>query len=373
MKKLITLFTLSIATVYSFAQITITNADMPNVNDTFRLSTTANTQSLDPVLTGANYSWNFSTLVPDSQRVDTFFSVGSTPFAYQLYFNNPFSPSYLASYAKRGPELDLSQIPLPVPVTVAEIFNYTKNSSSAFDNVGFGANINSIPTSIQNDPIDAEYEFPLNYTNGTTSVTSLSEFELTVPGLGHYGQKMERITSVDGWGTLTLPNGTYNVLRVKSILNKIDTVYATSPFPIATTFPRPEEIEYKWLAAGTGMPILKMIANAGVVSQIEYQDDYVAPVSVKEQAKMNNVVVFPNPTKHHLVIDYNSSVSGNLKVNLKDVLGKNVGVVYQNFTQKGTNKLIVNLAQYSINPGIYFMELVVDGKVYYTEKVVVVE
>ncbi len=55
------------------------------------------------------------------------------------------------------------------------------------------------------------------------------------------------------------------------------------------------------------------------------------------------------------------------------MLGKNVGVVYQNFTTKGTNKLIVNLAQYAIQPGIYFMELVVDDKVYYTEKVVVVE
>ncbi|PJA07855.1 MAG: hypothetical protein COX70_05360, partial [Flavobacteriales bacterium CG_4_10_14_0_2_um_filter_32_8] len=67
------------------AQITITNNDMPNVNDTFRLSTTNNIQGLDPVLTGTNYSWNFSTLVPSSQRLDTFFSVSSTPLAYQFY------------------------------------------------------------------------------------------------------------------------------------------------------------------------------------------------------------------------------------------------------------------------------------------------
>ncbi|MDG1476902.1 MAG: T9SS type A sorting domain-containing protein [Vicingaceae bacterium] len=367
MKKLITLFTLTIATVCSFAQITITNVDMPAVSDTFRLSTTVNTQGLDPVLTGPNFSWNFSTLVPDSQQVDTFFTVASTPALYQLYFNNPFFyPGYDATYAKRGFEISFPQ------VTVSEVFNYTKNTPTAFDNVGFGANINGIPASVQNIPIDKEYEFPLTYTNGTTSTTSLSEFELTIPTLGHYGQNMERVTTVDGWGSLVLPNGTYNVLRVKSVLNRVDTVYVDQ-FGFGFTTPRPEEIEYKWLAAGTGMPVLKMISNAGVVSQIEYQDDYVAPVSVRVQSKINNVVVFPNPTKHHLVIDYNSSVSGNLKVNLKDVLGKNIGVVYQNFTQKGTSKLIVNLAQHSIQPGIYFMELVVDDKMYYTEKVVVVE
>ncbi|MGB0881504.1 MAG: T9SS type A sorting domain-containing protein [Vicingaceae bacterium] len=372
MKKLITLFTLSIATVCSFAQISITSADMPSVNDTFRLSTTINAQGLDPVLTGANYNWDFSTLVPDSQRVDSFFTIASTPFTYQFYFNNPFLyPAYNASYAKRGFEISVPQS--PVPIAVSEVFNYTKNATAGLHNVGFGANVNGIPASVQNIPIDIEYEFPLTYTNGIDSTISLSEFELNIPTLGYYGQKVERITSVDGWGSLVLPNGTYNVLRVKSILNKIDTINITSPFPFGITFPRPEEVEYKWLAAGTGMPVLKMVTNAGVVSQIEYQDDFYTPVGLQEQPKMNNVVVFPNPTKHHLVIDYNSGVSGNLQVNLKDILGKNVAVVYENLTNKGTNKLLINLAEHSVKPGIYFVEMIVDGKAYYTEKVVVTE
>jgi len=273
-------------------------------------------------------------------------------------------PNY---YAKRGFEISV-----PGTVSLTEVFNYIKNSPSAYDNVGFGASINGIPASVQNNPIDKEYLFPINYTNGTTGTTSLSEFDLTVPTLGHYGQFMERITTVDGWGTLTLPNGTYDVLRVKSVLIKVDTIYVDQ-FSFGQTIPRPEEIEYKWLAVGLGIPLLKVITNAGIVSQTEYQDDFYTTVNIKEQAKMNSVVVFPNPTKHHLVIDYNSSVSGNLKVNLKDMLGKNVGVVYQNFSSKGTNKLIVNLAQHSIQQGIYFIELMVDDKAYFTEKIVVVE
>lgn len=366
MKKLITLLALNVASVCAFAQITITNADMPSASDTFRLSTTINAQGLDPDLSGANFTWDFSTLVPDSQRVDSFFIVGDTPSAYQVFFNFPFLyPNYAASYAKRGIEISVPQV-----ATLSEVFNYTKNSSSALDNVGFGANLNNAPISVQNDPIDKEYLFPMNY-NQTN--TSLSAFELTVPGLGHYGQDMERINTVDGWGSLVLPNGTYDVLRVKSVLNKIDTIYIDSP-PLPAfgyTNPRPEEIEYKWLAAGTGAPVLKIVTNAGIVSSIEYQDDFYTPVGVKELPKMNNVVVFPNPTKHHLVIDYNSSISGDLKVNLKDMFGKNVAVIYQNFSAKGTNKLVINLTQHSVKPGIYFVEMMVDDQQYYTAKVVV--
>ena len=90
MKKIITLFTLVLTATITFAQITITDVDMPSVNDTIRLSLTNNIQSIDPALTGTNYSWNFSTLTPTTQRVDTFFAVSSTPFAYQLFFNNQF-------------------------------------------------------------------------------------------------------------------------------------------------------------------------------------------------------------------------------------------------------------------------------------------
>jgi len=367
MKKLITLLALSIVTVYSFGQITISNADMPAVNDTFRLSITLDAQGLDPLLTGTNFSWDFSTLVPDSQRVDTFYTVSSTPFGYQIFFNNIFlHPNYVANYAINGPEINIPQS----PVTVTEVINYIKNSSSGYENLGFGANINGIPSSTQNNPIDVEYVFPMDYNDNHIS---LSEFEISVPGVGFLGEDLERIDTVDGWGTLTLPNGTYNVLRVKSILHKVDTIYLAQPFPFGIVVPRPEEIEYKWLAAGTGIPVLKMISNAGVVAQIEYQDDFLVVTEVKEVNKINNVTVFPNPTKHHLVIDFKSAISGNLTINLKDVLGKNVGVIYQNFSPKGTNKLLINLAQHSIKPGIYFVELLVDDKAYYTEKIVVVE
>lgn len=350
--------------IFSFAQITVTNGDMPSSGDTIRLSETNDIQSLDPVLTGANYSWNFTTLNPVAQRVDTFFSVSSTPLAYQFFFNNIILyPNHKASFALRGIDLGIPQVP------ITDVFNYVKNSSTAYDNVGFGSNISGIPSSTQNIPVDREYEFPMNFNDNHISN---SAYAITVPGFGHYGQTIERIDTVDGWGSLMLPNGTYNVLRVKSILNKIDTTYIDL-VGFGLTTPRPEEIEYKWLANGKGLPMLKIITVSGNVTQIEYQDDFVNGVSVAEINKIHHVSIFPNPTKNQLVMDFKSLVSGNLVVNLKDVLGKSAGVIYNRNINAGNNKLFINLVQHSINPGIYFVEILIDGNNYYTEKIVVVE
>jgi hypothetical protein len=164
MKKEFTFLVLSLLSVISFAQITITSSDMPSVNDTIRLSETFDIQSLDPVLTGANYSWNFTTLTPDAQRVDTFFSVSSTPLAYQFFFNNIILyPNHKASFALRGIDIGIPQVP------ITDVFNYVKNASSGYDNVGFGSNISGVPSSTQNIPVDREFEFPMNYNNNHIS------------------------------------------------------------------------------------------------------------------------------------------------------------------------------------------------------------
>jgi hypothetical protein len=364
MKKQSILFILSCLSNLIFAQITITTADMPLVNDTFRLSETNDIQGLSPGLTGANFSWDFSSLIPVNQRIDTFFSVNATPFIYQLYFNNSFVyPDHKANYGLKGQDIGIPQ------VSISEVFNYSKNSSSAYDNVGFGSTINGIPNSTQNIPVDREYEFPMNYLNDKFSN---SAFSISVPTFGHYGQTMDRNDTIDGWGSLILPNGTYDVLRVKSILNKVDTTYLDL-LGFGATIPRPEEIEYKWLANGKGVPLLKVIMNAGQVTQIEYQDDQVVITAVIERNKIGNVTVFPNPTKNHLIIDFKATEPGYLKVKLKDILGKDVAIIYRENINFGSNQLMIDLTKYSIKKGIYFIEFLVDEKQSYTKKIVIVE
>ena len=66
-------------------QITITQSDMPNVDDSVRVS--YSTTIIDPTLTDTNYTWDFSSLVPNLQSVEIFDSPLSFAFPYNAIFN----------------------------------------------------------------------------------------------------------------------------------------------------------------------------------------------------------------------------------------------------------------------------------------------
>ncbi|OFY96231.1 MAG: hypothetical protein A3K10_12495 [Bacteroidetes bacterium RIFCSPLOWO2_12_FULL_31_6] len=343
--------------------ITITSNDMPIVNDTIRYSSSIPAFSIDLSLTGTNYLWDFSTLTPNSQRIDTFFSVTTTPFAYQFFFNNIISyPAHKASYAIRGQDITFPPV-VPIPISFTEVFNFIKNSSTKYENVGFGSKISGFPNSTRKNPIDIEYEFPLNYSD--TSYSN-SEFSIAIPTLAYYGQTMERENKVDGWGTLKTPSGTFNVLRVKSILTKVDTLFLDT-LGFGFLIPRPEEIEYKWLANNMSTPVLKIVTNAGIVTTIEYQDTAVF-VGVEELTVINNITIFPNPTKEFVQVIFNAKNAGKLDYSIKDINGRII--LKNNFTvNTGKNLFLIDLKSNQLSNGIYFIELLMNDQVI-TQKIV---
>ncbi len=86
MKKLISLLFITLISITIFGQITITDNDMPEPGDTIRQSTSVDLGMLNFEETGNDFYWDFSTLTPFSQTVDTFVSVGETPWLYQILF-----------------------------------------------------------------------------------------------------------------------------------------------------------------------------------------------------------------------------------------------------------------------------------------------
>lgn len=340
----------------SKAQITITDVDMPVVNDVITYSLTNDIQGQDPALTGTNYTWDYSLLLSTSQRSDTFVTVTSTPLAYQFYFNNGILYStWKANYALKGIDIGIPQVP------ITDVYNFHKNSSSEYSNVGFGSNINGVPSSTRNIPVDVEYVFPMNYSN--TNVSN-SEFGVSVPTFGFYGQSLLRTDTVDGWGTLTTPYGTFNCLRVKSILSKIDTTYIDF-VGFGTTVARPEEIEYKWLTTGMSTPVLKIITTGGNITTIEYQDS-LSTVGVEDLKQINSINFFPNPTKDYISISFNSLKSSSFMVEIKDINGKIIAQESYAVT-RGKNVMLINLLRYNLTKGVYFIESTIEDEKYSTK------
>jgi len=282
------------------AQITIGPSDMPSAGDTMRYRTT-NAGNVDLALTGANVVWDFSTLTLGAAGADTAVAVSSTPFAYQFFFNNNILyPNHSANFALKGVEFGFQG------VSFEDVYDYYKRNADGYRNVGFGANLNGVPTSIRRVPVDYIHRFPMNYGNMDTSFSS---FNATVPTIGYYKQDQWRYNNVDGWGELILPGNTFNVLRVRSVLQQRDSLYIDQfGFGFATN--RPQTVEYKWIAQGMDAPVLIVTTVGGFATTARF---YYQPQMTTGTAAVEAVgsgAVWPNPADAQLHVELPSDLGG---------------------------------------------------------------
>lgn len=246
------------------AQITITSADMPEAGDIFIYDNSADILTQDFSLTGAGHTWDYSTAT--STLVDSLMivSVGSTPLAYQFYFNNQFTqPDHYSDYAQRGQDLDAMG-----QVSIDDRYDYFGVNSSSLEIKGYGANVNGVPASVKYDTIDQIYPFPMTY--GMPTHNSSGYYISTIPSLGTYGQWIRREVTVDGYGSLTTPNATYpNTIRVKTVLLQTDTVYVDQ-FMFGQTIDRPEETIYEWFTNTEKSPVMRVVIRNAQATEAKY-------------------------------------------------------------------------------------------------------
>ena len=303
MKFLWSAFALSLCTMAQ-GQITIDTGDMPQVGDTLRYFTSQVT-GFNGADTGPGHVWDHSQLPLTIETADTAVSVGSTPLLYQFFFNNPFLyPDHDADYAVTGQAFGFGAL------TVSDVYDYFKNNSDGFRNVGFGANVNGLPSSVQRNPVDWIHHFPLEYGDADSS---FSHFELNVPTLLYFGQDQWRVNEVDGWGTLYLPADTFEVLRVKSTLTRIDTVFIDA-FGIGFTLPEPETVEYKWLAQGVRQPVLQINTIAGAPALTRFVHDLDISTGVAAVHVPSESSAYPNPADDFVFVPLAERTRGELLV-----------------------------------------------------------
>lgn len=337
-----------LSTVGAFAQITISQSDMPHPGDTIRLSKTTNTSGLPAFAnTGANYTWDYTMLQPQSQTIDTFLSVTSTPLAYQFFFNNVvFYPSYVSTVAQSAP--NISNNP---PVTITNVVNYYKDGTSAYESVGFGASIDGIPTSTKDDSIDYIYHFPMNYGNADSSD---SKYHVSIPSFAYYGMRQHRVNHVDGWGTLKTPFGTFQALRVTTQLFIVDTVYIDT-FHLGFATPL-QQLQYKWLVNGQHLPVLQInenvVANNPVLSSIVYRDS-ARVLGINEINASKGIRMFPNPANNVIYLQSQSELHG-VELEVYNVMGQTIMQKHIERMETGTT---LSIGISGLSGGMYFVRI----------------
>lgn len=360
--------------------IVITRVDMPNINDTLRFSLSDNLMGIiDLDDTGENHVWNYVTLPVYSQRVEGFEDpVFGTPLAYNITFSNFFDMDHFSTIAAAnlfGPQFGFG------PVQLEEVYDFFRETNDFFANVGMGATINNIPLTSRLIPRDFIYRFPMEY--GDTD-QSFSQFGFDIPDFGHYGQKLLRTNTVDGWGKLTTRYGTFDVLRVYTELKRTDTI-SLQGFGFEQE--RPMEFEYKWMAKSQGLPLLKVtgqfLFGQRVVNEVAYRDSVrgftpAGPFDEEEpedtlsasigQLELIGLRAFPNPVQSIVHLSFLSHISGTLTVDIRDVTGRRVARSQRVPLALGEQQTEVDCSM--LAPGTYLVTLATGDGALHTIRIV---
>ncbi|MDG1842304.1 MAG: T9SS type A sorting domain-containing protein [Crocinitomicaceae bacterium] len=340
-----------IAPFFLKGQITIDSTDFGVENDTVRISQAA------PIIsgyqsTGANYTWDFSSLTPQTQKLKDFSSMSSVSILINLTYGSFASSEYKASYFTESTDLPLDAINNFLPVDLDGLNMYYKLDSLELKSLGYSLIVDGQGIPFKSDTIETLYQLPLQY-GQTYTGTGYTYIDLNPFSDLQFIQHRNRSSEVDGWGDLTTPFGSFSVLRVKHEIIEEDSVYQ-SFVGTGGWFALPTRIikEYEWWAKGEKEPMLKIVANEisgnETVQSVEYKDIYRGlDASTPEMTSMT-FEVYPNPAKGVLFYE---SILPIQKIQIKNLSGKTV------YNKELVNSYKGNLIISELESGVYLMDI----------------
>ena len=348
--------------VFSFttrSQISIGTADLPHANDTFRVSIGQITPGIDVTLSGPGYAWDFSNLMPTSQRVDSFIDESATSTVFSIVFiDNAFNTNR-ANQATRSGDFSLGTM-----ISLSGVFDFYYNSNASYKQVGLGANVNGIPLPIAYSPHDIIYKLPLQYPSTDSSNSGYAVDLVSTIGI-YYKVSKTRKNELDGWGSLTTPFGTFDVLRIHSTVVERDSLYLDT-LGFGFNLPPVTTHEYKWLGAGQGIPLLQI--NAGVtgnISQIVYKDSVKSLVNVDQIIQeIQNIKVYPNPASQSSSISYQLMKPSIVNMQIISVDGKIFNCIFSEEQSAGAHTFQIDLREKNLSAGNYLIRLLVNDQVF---------
>lgn len=299
------LLLLFFAPALSFSQITISSSDFANAGDTVRMSTTTDL-GVDFSSTGANWSWDFSSFVAESQKLLDFKGVSEASSLSQLLFGGFAPVKYQASYFIASDDLPLDQLSTFLPVSITDVFQFSRVTADSISSVGFSITVEGNEVPFRSDTIEKRYQLPLNYQDSYEG-RGYTEMDLNPIVNIIWRQQRLRESQVDGWGTIDLPIGTFDVLRVRHTITETDSIYNEffgSPMWFGVNLPT--AYIYEWIAPGEKEPVLRIqtseVGGNETVTNIEYRDTYdPALAGIMELAPSPEI--YPNPAQETIHID----------------------------------------------------------------------
>lgn len=285
MKKALLITSLLAMAGFSKAQITIHSNIIPAAGDSFLYSNPVDTNI--STATGANMTWDFSTMTPVAQGTQSWKTVMQANTGFLLFGipSGAFGFKLLDSLSFAG---------LTVYDPYTFFLKHTSGTDTSLNAVAYGITLNSIPVAALYQDEDEWFKFPLNYNDhdSTTYMFSANLLGNSLKGVGY------RNTYVDGWGTIKTPYYTTAVscLRIRSEVNEIDSITYNGT---SLALPR-QSVDYYWMTQNDKFPALWMNATIAAGMTIptftRYRDVQRQLGIGSVPTQKVNISTYPNPS-----------------------------------------------------------------------------
>ena len=321
MKKRYIILNILVSVAIAEAQPIITDANMPQTGDqpSVVCCTDVPVESTLDAQTGANYTWDFSGLTTESTVAFDFVDPSSTLWA------DDFTGSNTCGF---------------VPTNNA--YAYYSSTSVSLLADGYRLILGPGDTLEQNysDPeqiIDLPFTYNDNATDNFSGSGTGGGFPFTIGGSISY--------TADGYGTLVLPNATYNnVIRYRADRSETATVGGLG----GTTITKDQWI---WISADHRYWLLLMELiddGAGIDDNVWYQSNPLPALTTGIFESTNgSFSVFPNPVDVNGSIQFSRALEVDAVVQIFDVNGRIVNQI------SGAKTISLE----GVNAGIYLLKV----------------
>ncbi|HVA98518.1 MAG TPA: T9SS type A sorting domain-containing protein [Bacteroidia bacterium] len=330
------------------AQIVVYSTDVVSVGQTL-LQANDSTPIVKPGSAGISQTWNYSGL--HATTVDTITTVDPASTADGSQF----------------PTSDLALIQKLTKDTI-----YTNNTTAAFRAQGVVSSFNGNNVVVHLNPPQTLLVFPATYLThfADNYTTNIRQAITTIPGYDSVRVKAVLVgkDTIDAYGSMQTPLGTYNVIRVNEYQITADTIFLRSIFgtwslaPISGNPRLDTNYHFSWYANSLGYQLVSMDSakSGGAISNVQWLMSAPVPTSVNNYTAIsNNVLVYPNPAKDEI----NFTVAGSTpsSVVIYDITGRTM--ITQSLTNSSTNTINTS----SLKDGFYIYKLLDKNAVPFSE------
>lgn len=292
--------------------------------------------TVQPGNSGAT-SWDFSAL--NSHTSDTLTAMDTE--------NTPYASDYLSSdFAVENPN---GGNPL-------YFFLSNETNGLFMDGVGGDPSGMGLPMAINYNPQEQILEFPATY---NTSFSSTSVFDEKVATTAFPGADSVRIKStntrnatIDAWGMVTTPSGTYDALRQYETNDRTDSVWAHVAIigwiPVFDTISTTNL--YQWIAKNVGYALIEMGVDIDGFSTYANWISFTTYNSAGQvAAEEMSMEMYPNPATDEFMISCSGLKGEKFALMITDITGKSLILSEITRNQK--------LPAEKFSPGIYFVRV----------------